>query len=110
MSKPAPPKKPLTAYFLYKEDVYDAVKKAHPDVKPSKIMKIIGTQYSKLSEAEQKTYNDRAEKLKEQYNKEKKDFEAKHGPIPVKKKASTTPKTTTASDRKTRAAKRAEGK
>ena len=52
MGRPAPPKKPLTAFFLYKADVYEKVKKENPDKKMTELTKIISERWNA---ADQKT-------------------------------------------------------
>ena len=49
-SKPAPPKRPLAPFFLYKQDVYEQVKKENPDSKITELTKIIAEKWKKVDE------------------------------------------------------------
>ncbi len=77
--KPAPPKRPLAPYFLFKQDVYDQVKKENPESKITELTQIIASRW-KLVPPEQKTkYEVLHEESKKRYEREKKDYDEKYG-------------------------------
>lgn len=86
--KPAPPKRPLTAFFLYKEALFPQVKKENPDSKVTELTKIISQKWNKI-EAEEKTiYEKKHEEAKLKYEKAVSEYEKEHGPIEKKKRKS----------------------
>lgn len=46
--QPAPPKKPLSAFFLYRGEVYDDVKAKNPTSKITELTKIISEMWGKV--------------------------------------------------------------
>jgi len=74
------PKRPLSAYMFFVKDARDDVVKEH-GLKGSEIVteagKILGAKWKKISAAEKKKYQAKADKDKERYQKEKKKYEAK---------------------------------
>ena len=84
--QPTPPKKALTAFFLYKKDVYDSVKQANPDLKITEHTKIISEQWRNLDQKIKDKYLKKHEEAKVQYEKEKKAYEDKYGKISKKSK------------------------
>mmetsp|Transcript_34168 Transcript_34168/g.39839 ORF Transcript_34168/g.39839 Transcript_34168/m.39839 type:complete len:136 (+) Transcript_34168:45-452(+) len=87
-NKPAPPKKPLTAFFLYKGDIYDDVKKANPDKKMTDLTKIISTKWNNVDAATKSKYEKKNEEAKEKYEKEMKAYVDQYGPVEKKKRGS----------------------
>eukprot|EP00825_Cyclidium_porcatum_P012322 TRINITY_DN1642_c0_g1_i1.p2 TRINITY_DN1642_c0_g1~~TRINITY_DN1642_c0_g1_i1.p2 ORF type:complete len:143 (+),score=54.68 TRINITY_DN1642_c0_g1_i1:77-505(+) len=85
-NKPAPPKRPLAPFFLYKQDVYEAVKKEHPESKITELTTIIAGKWKTVSEAQKKRYEEQHQEGKKKYEKEKKDYEDKYGKPDKKKK------------------------
>ena len=57
-AKPAPPKRPLNATFSYKQEKFEAYSKANPGKKLPEITKDLCSQYSNLTAAEKKKYED----------------------------------------------------
>lgn len=70
--KPAPPKRPQCAFFIYKQEVYQNVKKENPDKKITEITKLISEDYKKLTKDELEKYEDIYKKNKVVFDKEKK--------------------------------------
>ena len=84
--QPAPPKKALSAFFLYRQEVYEKVKAEHPQAKITELTKIISEMWSN-ADAEVKTrLEEQYKKNKEIAAKEKEEYEKKYGKIERKKK------------------------
>mmetsp|Transcript_22284 Transcript_22284/g.25802 ORF Transcript_22284/g.25802 Transcript_22284/m.25802 type:complete len:118 (-) Transcript_22284:202-555(-) len=83
--KPAPPKKPLTAFFIYKGDIYQQIKKENPDMKMTELTKVISEKWNNVDAATKSKYEKKNEEAKERYEKELKEYIAEHGE-PDKKK------------------------
>jgi hypothetical protein len=49
MSKPEPPKKALSSFFLYRKEVYEKVKGENPDAKITELTKIISDMWNSES-------------------------------------------------------------
>ncbi len=49
--QPAPPKKPLSAFFLFRGEVYDNVKGKNPNAKITELTKIISEMWGKVDES-----------------------------------------------------------
>jgi hypothetical protein len=82
-----PPKRPLSAFFLFKEERYPIVKAEHTDMKIADITKIISEQWREQSEVTKKSYQDRFLASKKVYDEVMKDYIAKHGkPVRTPKK------------------------
>lgn len=86
--KPAPPKKPLTAFFIYKGDIYETIKKENPDLKMTELTKIISEKWNSIDAATKSKYEKKNEEAKEKYEKELKAYVAKYGEIEKKKRKS----------------------
>eukprot|EP01016_Furgasonia_blochmanni_P001545 TRINITY_DN105_c0_g1_i4.p1 TRINITY_DN105_c0_g1~~TRINITY_DN105_c0_g1_i4.p1 ORF type:complete len:175 (-),score=66.53 TRINITY_DN105_c0_g1_i4:438-962(-) len=86
-NKPAPPKRPLTGFFLYKRDVYEEVKKANPTAKMTDLTKIISEQWKKVDADTHKKYEKMAESEKEKHAKLLKDYEDQYGKVERKRKS-----------------------
>ena len=70
---PNPPKRPLTAFFLFKERVFSDTKKANPDSKVTEITKIISERWNNMDDTEKSEYEAMYNKAREIYQR---DFEA----------------------------------
>ena len=75
----APPKRPLTAFFLYKADIYETVKKEYPDKKMTELTKIISERWCKLDQETKARYEEKHNALKEKFERDKEAFEREHG-------------------------------
>ena len=51
LSKPAPPKRALSAFFLFREEVYNKVKGENPNAKITELTKIISEMWNKVDKA-----------------------------------------------------------
>lgn len=49
---PERPKKPLTQFFLYKDQKIEELKKQNPTLKYAELLKMIGENYAQISESE----------------------------------------------------------
>ena len=86
--KPEPPKRPLTAFFIYKADVYDDVKKDNPSLKMTELTKLISEKWGKVDASTKTKYEKKNEEAKEKYEQEKQDYIDKYGEIEKKTKKS----------------------
>ena len=84
--QPAPPKKALSAFFLYRAEVYEKVKAEHPNSKITDLTKIISEMWNNVDEETKNRLEDQYQKNKEQVAKEKEEYVAKYGKIEKKKK------------------------
>lgn len=72
------PKRPQSAYFLWLNTVgREDLKKSSPDAKVTEIAKMGGETWGKMETKEKKPWEDKAEKLKAQYQKDVAEFKAK---------------------------------
>lgn len=67
---PNAPKRNMSAFFLYSNDIRPTVKLQNPDAKFGDIAKIISRQYKALSEKELAVYNKKAAEDKERYQRQ----------------------------------------
>lgn len=84
--RPAPPKRPANAYFIYQNRVRPDVTAKNPDMGVSDVAKLIGDMYKKLSEDEKTALNQEVEQRKKTYADEVKKYEDKYGEIKVERK------------------------
>lgn len=73
--QPAPPKKPLSAFFLYRAEVYDDVKAKNPDAKITDLTRIISEMWGKVDEATRARLEEQYQKNKEEAAKAKQEYE-----------------------------------
>jgi len=86
MSKPAPPKRPLTGYFRFRGDVYKDTVASNPSLAPKQIMSLIGANWSKLTDSAKAVYNNAWKVDQTAYKAAKAKYEAKYGKIVSKSK------------------------
>jgi len=87
LNRPAPPKRPLTAFFLYKLETQDQVKKENPEAKITEITKIVAGKWKVLDEETKKVYEKKHVEAKQKYEQEMKDYESKYGSIQKKRRS-----------------------
>ena len=85
---PDPPKKPLTAFFLFRKEVYDEVKEENPTSKITKLTQIIGEKWRALEEEERKAYETEYVKLRDKYHRDLENYEMTYGKMDSKIKRS----------------------
>lgn len=51
LSQPAPPKRPLSAFFLFREEVYDKVKSENPSSKITELTQIISNMWKNVDQS-----------------------------------------------------------
>lgn len=73
-----PPKKPLTAYFLFMDEQRPSVKEENPGAKIGELAKIIGAKWKELDEESKVVYVEQANKAKEAYLKQLALFKKHH--------------------------------
>ncbi|MCA6491980.1 MAG: hypothetical protein IM572_04825 [Chitinophagaceae bacterium] len=82
-----PPKRPLSAFFLFKDERYPIVKAANGDMKIAEITKIIAGEWRQQTDASKKTYQDRTDAAKKVYDQTMKEYIAQYGkPVRTPKK------------------------
>ncbi len=75
---PEKPKKGLTAFFCFRQDLIEKVKKDYPDKSYIELASVLGEKWGKMSEADKKKYEEKSKKLSESYAKEIKDYNNKN--------------------------------
>lgn len=80
LSSSGPPKRPLSAYFLYLRDARS--RGDEPALTGSAQAKALGARWRALGDGERSAYAARAETLKAEYAAAKATWEAAHGPVP----------------------------
>ena len=73
---PNAPKRNMSAFFLYSNEVRNRVKEENPGIKFGDVAKIISKEFKQLDEAERNKWNDAALQDKERYLREKEIYEA----------------------------------
>ena len=86
--QPLPPKRPLSAFFLYKEAHFAQTKKDNPDAKVTDITKIIAKNWGQVDATEKAKFEKKNLEAKANYEKEMKEFEEKYGKVEKKKRKS----------------------
>ena len=85
-NKPQPPKRPLSAFFLFRHDRYKDVVAANVGKNVADITKIIAAEWNKLCEEKKKTYQGHYNLAKVSYEAELKEYVGKYGKVERKKK------------------------
>jgi len=67
--KKAPPKRPLSQFIIFSNEIRPQIIKEKPDLKVPEVGKEIGKRWNKLSDAEKAKFKVKAEKLTEEYTK-----------------------------------------
>jgi len=88
VNAPAPPKRPLLAFFLFKEDTFQQVRKDNPDAKVTEITKIISHNWMNIDQETKAAYEAKQTELKQKYEQEMKEYEEKYGSIQKKTRPS----------------------
>lgn len=83
---PQPPKRPLSAFFLFRQNRYKEVSEANPKISVAEITKIISNEWNKLSDVCKQEYKKQYDTSKAKYDDELKDFVNKYGKVEKKKK------------------------
>merc|ERR1719320_1535106 len=105
---PNAPKRPLSGYMIFVNEVRDGVVSSNPDMKVTDVLKEIGSMWRDLNETQVDKYKSKAEKLKAKYEKEvnayektskyknyqaeKEEFQARRKADRKREKAALTPK------------------
>ena len=84
--KPPAPKRALSAFFLYRQEVYDRVKAENPTAKITEITKIISDMWQGIDSSTKERLEAEYQRNKEVAAQEKADYEEKYGKIERKKK------------------------
>mmetsp|Transcript_9082 Transcript_9082/g.17117 ORF Transcript_9082/g.17117 Transcript_9082/m.17117 type:complete len:100 (+) Transcript_9082:1095-1394(+) len=71
---PNAPKRNMSAYFLYSQEMRSVIKEEHPDASFGETAKLISARFKELSAAERKKYDDLALADKERYQREMRVF------------------------------------
>jgi predicted RNase H-like nuclease len=71
---PNAPKRNMSAFFLYSNDIRSTVKEENPEAKFGDIAKIISRQYKALSEKELAVYQKKAVEDKERYQRAMREY------------------------------------
>ena len=84
--KPEPPKRPQTAFFLYKSENFDKMKKKHPKANAPEVSSLLAEEWSTLSRNDKKKYEDKHDKLMKDYERELEQYESQYGKVERKRK------------------------
>lgn len=84
--KPLPPKRPLSGFFLFRQDRYKDIVAANPKKNVADITKLISVEWNKLGDDRKKQYNEKYGVAKVKFDKEMKDYVDKYGKVERKKK------------------------
>ncbi|PKY38695.1 hypothetical protein RhiirA4_309177, partial [Rhizophagus irregularis] len=60
-------KRPRNGYMIYMNEVYDDVKRKHPNLKFGELSSLIGVQWKEMSKAQQMPYHQKHEEEKAAY-------------------------------------------
>lgn len=85
--RPDPPKRPLSAFFLYKGDVYEQTKKENPDLKITELTKLISEKWNAIDANTKTKYEKKTAEAKQKYEKELQDYVDKYGEVDKKKRS-----------------------
>jgi len=80
------PKRPLSNYFLYAQDVRAATKEEFPDLKITELAKEISKKWKSLTEEEKQPFNDQADALKAKYKEDLKAYEGSEDQLAFQRK------------------------
>jgi len=72
------PKRPLTAYFLWAQDVRPTYKNQNHNLKVTEIAKLMGADWKTLPQSTKQPYIEAAEKAKKQYGQKAEQFKQSH--------------------------------
>ena len=86
LTQPPAPKRALSAFFLYRGEVYDKVKAENPNAKITEITTIISNMWKEVDQATKDRLEAEYQRNKEQVAQEKADYEKQYGKIERKKK------------------------
>ena len=84
-ARPAPPKKPQTAFFLFKRENYDKMKEKHPQASAVELASMLAREWVALSAKDKRKYEDKYEKEYQRYEKELESYEDRYGDRPKKR-------------------------
>lgn len=70
------PKRPLSAFFIFRADIYEKIKKKNPKASLTEIAALLGQQWKALDEGQKGIYQNRHASGKEDYNKQMAAIEA----------------------------------
>ncbi|KAF5832893.1 high mobility group box domain-containing protein [Dunaliella salina] len=93
---PNAPKRGLSAYMFFCQDMRDTIKAENPEMKVTEVTSELGKQWKELPESEKKQYHDRAAQDKKRYEEESKNYKPPAGEASGKK---ATPKKAPAKDK-----------
>ena len=79
--KPTPPKKALSAFFLYRAEIYDKVKAENPNARITELTKIISDKWTNVDKATKERLDAEYEKNKIKAAEEKYEYIEKYGKI-----------------------------
>ena len=76
---PKPPKRSLTAFFIYKDKVFDEVRDKNPAAKITEVTQVIAKMWAALPHLEREKYENEAQIRKKRYQKELNEYESIYG-------------------------------
>lgn len=85
-SAPAPPKKPMAAFFLYKSDRYAEFVKTYPEKKIAELTQLISKEWAKESQESKDAYQQRYLAHKKVFDEQMKAYVATYGKPAARKR------------------------
>ncbi|EGR30621.1 nonhistone chromosomal protein lg, putative, partial [Ichthyophthirius multifiliis] len=82
---PLPPKRPLSSFFLFKQENHEKVKKQHPNARITQLISMMAEQWKKASIQEKQKYEGQYAEAKAKYEQELIEYQNKYGKIKSQK-------------------------
>ncbi|KAM3585806.1 hypothetical protein VKS41_002350 [Umbelopsis sp. WA50703] len=86
---PNAPKRPMGSFFLFANDRREKLRKEHPDLDTKEIARKLGEEWKDLSDSKKKNWTQKADALKDRYNKDVEAYKAKEADVGVTKEEKT---------------------
>jgi hypothetical protein len=78
---PDAPKRPPSAYLLFQNEVRQEIRKKHPGLPYSSVLRKVSEAWKELTDEQQKVYHDKTTENMVTWNQQKKEHEANMNPI-----------------------------
>jgi len=77
--QPVPPKKPLSAFFIYKDDVFEEIRRANPGKTDTELTYLVSAQWRECSQETRRNYENKLQRAKKRYEEDLRAFEDRYG-------------------------------
>ncbi|KAG2181963.1 hypothetical protein INT43_006888 [Umbelopsis isabellina] len=102
---PNAPKRPMGSFFLFANDRREKLRKEHPDLDTKEIARKLGEEWKVLSDSKKKNWTQKADALKDRYNKDVEAYKTKEADDSTTKAEKATPEAEAAPKSKKKASK-----